>query len=197
MSLHSDNILLIKVTTKKSTGFRCFSFAQKEETHGNQNQQRNTQLQGDCLLRPNGTATCLLAAGGGYGGGAVLRPAGRIRPRDAGLAVHRGCCTYGGGRLLSLQRPDAGAIPVGVVQDQLPAGRSAAVAQRELSIRSLGEGGQEVRKLFKGRSTERDAFRIPRSVQQSIPIKRIYKDGVFQVSGRFSKTWRFLMSITP
>ena len=48
-----------------------------------------------------------------------------------------------------------------------------------------------MRKLFKGRSTERDAFRIPRSVQQSIPIKRIYKDGVFQVSGRFSKTWRF------
>lgn len=32
-----------------------------------------------------------------------------------------------------------------------------------------------MRKLFKGRSTERDAFRIPRSVQQSIPIKRIYK----------------------
>ena len=48
-----------------------------------------------------------------------------------------------------------------------------------------------MRKLFKGRSTERDAFRILRSVQQSIPIKRIYKDGVFQVSGRFSKTWRF------
>ena len=48
-----------------------------------------------------------------------------------------------------------------------------------------------MRKLFKGRSTERDAFRIPRSVQQSIPIKRIYKDGVFQVSDRFSKTWRF------
>ena len=61
----------------------------------------------------------------------------------------------------------------------------------------LGEGGQEVRKLFKGRSTERDAFRIPRSVQQSIPIKRIYKDGIFRVSGRFSKTWRFLMPIMP
>ena len=54
-----------------------------------------------------------------------------------------------------------------------------------------------MRKLFKGRSTERDAFRIPRSVQQSIPIKRIYKDGVFQVSGRFSKTWRFFDIITP
>ena len=48
-----------------------------------------------------------------------------------------------------------------------------------------------MRKLFKGRSTERDAFHIPRSVQQSIPIKRIYKDGIFHVSGRFSKTWRF------
>ena len=44
-----------------------------------------------------------------------------------------------------------------------------------------------MRKLFKGRSTERDAFRIPRSVQQSIPIKRIYKDGIFRVSGRFSR----------
>lgn len=54
-----------------------------------------------------------------------------------------------------------------------------------------------MRKLFKGRSTERDAFRIPRSVQQSIPIKRIYKDGIFRVSGRFSKTWCFLTSIMP
>ena len=51
-----------------------------------------------------------------------------------------------------------------------------------------------MRKLFKGRSTERDAFHIPRSVQQSIPIKRVYKDGIFQVSGRFSKTWRFFVS---
>ena len=51
-----------------------------------------------------------------------------------GLAVHRGRCAYGGSRLLPLQRPDAGAIPVGVVQDQFPAGRSAAVAQRELPI---------------------------------------------------------------
>lgn len=110
-----------------------------EETHGNQNQQRNTQLQGNRLLRPDGAAAYLFAAGGGYGGGAVLRPAGRIRPRDAGLAVHRRCCTYGGSRLLPLQWPDAGAIPVGVVQDQFSACRSAAVAQRELPIRPLGE----------------------------------------------------------
>ena len=41
------------------------------------------------------------------------------------------------------------------------------------------------------RSAERDTFSVPRSVQKSIPIKRIYQDGVFQVSGKFSKTWRF------
>ena len=41
------------------------------------------------------------------------------------------------------------------------------------------------------RSADRDAFSVPRSVQKSIPIKRIYQDGVFQVSGKFSKTWRF------
>ena len=31
------------------------------------------------------------------------------------------------------------------------------------------------------RSAERDAFSVPHSVQKSIPIKRIYQDGVFQV----------------
>lgn len=40
-------------------------------------------------------------------------------------------------------------------------------------------------------NAERDSFCVPRSVQKSIPIKRVYKDGIFQVSGKFSKTWRF------
>ncbi len=42
-----------------------------------------------------------------------------------------------------------------------------------------------------GHHPERDAFFVPRSVQKSIPIRKIYKDGIFQVSGKFSKTWRF------
>lgn len=42
-----------------------------------------------------------------------------------------------------------------------------------------------------GRLAERDRFKIPRSVQQTIPIKRIYRDGIFEVSGKYSKTWRF------
>lgn len=47
-------------------------------------------------------------------------------------------------------------------------------------------------KLFQLRAnSERDVFSVPRSVQKSIPIKRIYKDGIFEVSGKFSKTWRF------
>ena len=33
--------------------------------------------------------------------------------------------------------------------------------------------------------------RIPRSVQKSIPIDKIYKDGIFQVDNIFSKTWQF------
>lgn len=48
-----------------------------------------------------------------------------------------------------------------------------------------------IKSLLAGRRAERDRFSIPKSVQKSIPIKRIYKDGVFQVSGKFSKTWRF------
>ena len=39
--------------------------------------------------------------------------------------------------------------------------------------------------------SERTGFKIPRSVQQSIPIQRIYRDGVWQVNGKYSQTWRF------
>jgi len=46
------------------------------------------------------------------------------------------------------------------------------------------------KKLF-NLSAERSGFRIPRSVQQSLPIHRIYKDGIFEVGRKFSRTWRF------
>ena len=48
-----------------------------------------------------------------------------------------------------------------------------------------------IKSLVTGRGAERDRFTVPKSVQKSIPIKKIYKDGIFQVSGKFSKTWRF------
>ncbi len=39
--------------------------------------------------------------------------------------------------------------------------------------------------------SERRPFFIPRSVQQTIPIQRIYKDGIWQVNGKLTQTWRF------
>ena len=48
-----------------------------------------------------------------------------------------------------------------------------------------------IKTLLLANKAERDKFTIPRSVQQSIPIKRIYKDGIWQVGRKHSKTWRF------
>jgi len=39
--------------------------------------------------------------------------------------------------------------------------------------------------------SERTHFKIPRSVQQSIPIQRIYPDGIWLVNGKYSRPWRF------
>ena len=33
---------------------------------------------------------------------------------------------------------------------------------------------------------EREKFRIPRSVQDAIPIRRIFADGIFQVGNQYS-----------
>lgn len=39
---------------------------------------------------------------------------------------------------------------------------------------------------------DREKFRIPRSVQQVIPIRTIWKDGIFQVGrNKYAKTYRF------
>ena len=45
------------------------------------------------------------------------------------------------------------------------------------------------KKLFK---KDKERFKIPKSVQQAIPIETAYTDGVFQVGKkRYSKTYRF------
>ena len=48
-----------------------------------------------------------------------------------------------------------------------------------------------IKTLLAADRSERERFRIPRSVQQSIPIQRIYRDGIWQTGGKFSRTWRF------
>lgn len=48
-----------------------------------------------------------------------------------------------------------------------------------------------IKSLAAANKSERDKFTIPRSVQQSIPIRRIYEDGIWQVGRKHSRTWRF------
>ena len=38
---------------------------------------------------------------------------------------------------------------------------------------------------------DRERMSVPKSVQQAIPIRRIWPDGIFQVGNKFSKTVRF------
>ncbi|MDO4566089.1 MAG: TraE family protein, partial [Oscillospiraceae bacterium] len=38
---------------------------------------------------------------------------------------------------------------------------------------------------------DRERFTVPRSVQDCIPVRRIWPDGIFQVGNKFSKTLRF------
>lgn len=48
-----------------------------------------------------------------------------------------------------------------------------------------------IKTLLAANKAERDKFVIPRSVQQSIPIKRVYRDGIWLVGRKLSRTWRF------
>ncbi len=48
-----------------------------------------------------------------------------------------------------------------------------------------------IKTLSKAQKMEREKFCIPRSVQDAIPIRRIFADGIFQVGNRYSKTWSF------
>ena len=38
---------------------------------------------------------------------------------------------------------------------------------------------------------DKEKFTVPKSVQQAIPIRRIWPDGIFQVGNKFSKSFRF------
>ncbi len=39
--------------------------------------------------------------------------------------------------------------------------------------------------------SEKEPFKVPSSVQETIPIRKIWKDGTFQVGNKFSRTFRF------
>ena len=48
-----------------------------------------------------------------------------------------------------------------------------------------------VKTLDRSRKQERVRFRVPRSVQEAIPIRRIWPDGIFLVGNKFVKSWKF------
>ena len=48
-----------------------------------------------------------------------------------------------------------------------------------------------IKTLNQAKKMDREKFKIPRSVQQAIPIQRIWQDGIFQVGNKFSKSFRF------
>lgn len=48
-----------------------------------------------------------------------------------------------------------------------------------------------IKTLAAANRSEKERFKIPRSVQQSIPIQCIFRDGIWQVGNKYSRTWRF------
>lgn len=48
-----------------------------------------------------------------------------------------------------------------------------------------------IKSLLAANKSEKDRFVIPRSVQQSIPIRCVYSDGIWHTGRKHSRTWRF------
>ena len=48
-----------------------------------------------------------------------------------------------------------------------------------------------IKTLAAANRSERERFKVPRSVQQSIPVQRIFRDGIWQSGAKFTQTWRF------
>ena len=51
-----------------------------------------------------------------------------------------------------------------------------------------------IKTLAKAQQQERVKFRVPRSVQDAIPIRRIWSDGIFVCGNQYSKTWSRIRS---
>ena len=52
-------------------------------------------------------------------------------------------------------------------------------------------------KAFKGKNPNLEKFFIPKSVQQSIPIKKVYKDGILSLPVCIPRPGDFTISTTP
>ena len=48
-----------------------------------------------------------------------------------------------------------------------------------------------IKTLHQTMKRDKEKFKVPRSVQQAIPIQKIWPDGIFQSGTKFSKSFRF------
>ena len=48
-----------------------------------------------------------------------------------------------------------------------------------------------IKTLLNTLKQDKETFEVPRSVQDAIPIRRLWPDGMFQFGSKFSKTLRF------
>ena len=48
-----------------------------------------------------------------------------------------------------------------------------------------------IKTLARALKADQEQLKIPRSVQEAIPIRRIWPDGIFQAGGLFSKSFSF------
>ncbi len=48
-----------------------------------------------------------------------------------------------------------------------------------------------IKTLARALKADQEQLKIPRSVQEAIPIRRIWPDGIFQISSLFSKSFNF------
>ena len=47
-----------------------------------------------------------------------------------------------------------------------------------------------IKSLAAANKYERERFKVPRSVQDTIPVKCVYPDGIWLVGRKHSKSWR-------
>jgi len=69
--------------------------------------------------------------------------------------------------------------------------KSEILCPKRLVFKSDSYYYEAMQPAIRAQKMEREKFRIPRSVQDAIPIRRIFADGIFQVGNQYSKTWSF------
>lgn len=52
--------------------------------------------------------------------------------------------------------------------------------------------GKMIKSYAKLKKQNKEKFKIPKSAQDTVPIDTIYKDGIFRMGNRYSKSYRFL-----